>query len=312
MEEPVSKPRDGAEMSWTEVDRLIDERQFQAALEVVAGLRESAQEAANEAAWTRALVRETQLQTALHGYETSVRHLQAAARPQRPLYRAVLDLYYAHALVDYLSVYGWDVGGRERVETGDEVDLRRWTREQIGDEVDATYARVWSERQAWGDEPLGELAEYFDANDHPRRIRGTLRDAVTYLWVEWLADSSHWSAAEENGVYRLDLAALLEPAPALLAEGVGADHPLARLVGHLADLEAWHQSRGRTEAAFEARLERLRRLWGAFSRAADRQLIRETLAGAPRRAGTRLPVVGGGAGDAGLLGAGGGRPRRVG
>ena len=54
-------------MSWAEVDRLIDEQQFQAALELVTGIRERAQQAGDEAEWTRALVRETQLQTGLHG-----------------------------------------------------------------------------------------------------------------------------------------------------------------------------------------------------------------------------------------------------
>ena len=208
-------PPDGPGVSWAEIDELIEARLYQKALERVSALRQRAVERGDEADWTRALVRQTQLQTGLHGYETSVRRLRDTAWPERPLYRAVLDLYQAHSLVDYLNVYGWEIGGRERVESDGEVDLRSWTRAQIGDEIDAAYARVWNEREAWGDAPLGELAEYFEANDYPRRIRGTLRDAVTYLWVGWLADSSHWSAAEENGVYRLDLAAQLEPSPPL-------------------------------------------------------------------------------------------------
>ncbi len=264
-------------MSWAEVDRLIEDRQYQKALEIVTGIREGAQQTADEAEWTRALVREVQLQTGLHGYETSVRHLRSTPWPERPLYRAVLELYYAHSLVDYLSAYGWEIGGRERVESGEEVDLRAWTRQQIGGEIDATYARVWSARDSWGDESLGELAEYFDANDYPRRIRGTLRDAVTYLWVEWLADSSQWSAAEENGVYRLDLALQLADPPQPVVGGSEEAHPLERLARRLADLEAWHRGGDRVEAAFEARLERLRRLWAAFSRTEDRVLIRAAL-----------------------------------
>ena len=271
------RPAEGAEMSWAEVDGLIGEQKFQAALELVTGIRERAQQAGNEAEWTRALARETQLQTGLHGYETSVRHLRQTPWPERPLYRAVLDLYYAHSLVDYLNAYGWEIGSRERVETGDEVDLRAWTREQLGDEIDAAYARVWGLRDSWGDAALGELAEFFDANDYPPQIRGTLRDAVTYLWVEWLADSSQWSAAEENGLYRLDLEALLAGSPAATGGDAAAGHPLERLVHRLADLEAWHRGRDRNEAAFEARLERLRRLWAAFDRADDREQIRASL-----------------------------------
>jgi uridine phosphorylase len=47
------------------------------------------------------------------------------------------------------------------------------------------------------------------------RIRGTFRDAVSYLWVELLADSSLWTPAQSNGVYTLDLPALLTGASAL-------------------------------------------------------------------------------------------------
>jgi uncharacterized protein YfaS (alpha-2-macroglobulin family) len=264
-------------MSWQKVDKLIADQQLQAALELVTEMRERAQGAGDETEWTRALVREVQLQTALHGYEKSVRHLRRTSWPESPLYRAVLDLYYAHGLVDYLQVYGWEINGRERVESDGEIDLRAWTREQIGDEVDAAYGRVWAERESWGDEPLGELAEYFTANDYPRRIRGTLRDAVTYLWVERLADSSQWSAAEENGVYRLALGALIDAGPEDADTRRGESHPLGQLAERLADLEAWHLAGGRSEAAFEARAERLRRLWSAFGRDDDRERIRKAL-----------------------------------
>ncbi len=300
----ASAPDEAAKVSWVEIDGLIDERRYQAALERVTGLRERAQQAGDEAEWTRALVREVQLTTGLHGYETSVRHLREMPWPEAPLYRAVLELYYAHSLVDYLGVYGWEIRQRERVESAGEVDLRSWTREQIGAEIDAAYTRVWAARQAWGEAPLGELAEYFDANDYPRRIRGRLRDAVTYLWVEWLADSSHWTAREENGVYLLDLEALLEArsetraetgaeppseaptgAPAESPAGslneAAADrasgHPLERLARPLADLERWHRDGDRVEAAFEARLELLRRLRGAFARDDDRARLQSAL-----------------------------------
>ena len=64
-------------------------------------------------------------------------------------------------------------------------------------------------RGIWGPDPVGTLDEYVAANDFPPRIRGTLRDAVSYLWTELLADRSLWSPAENNEIYRLDLAALI-------------------------------------------------------------------------------------------------------
>ena len=145
----ASAPDEAAKVSWVEIDGLIDERRYQAALERVTGLRERAQQAGDEAEWARALVREVQLTTGLHGYETSVRHLRGTPWPAGPLYRAVLELYYAHSLVDYLNVYGWEIRQRERVETGGEAELRSWTRERIAEEIDAAYARVWAVRESW-------------------------------------------------------------------------------------------------------------------------------------------------------------------
>jgi len=37
---------------------------------------------------------------------------------------------------------------------------------------------------------IDELKDYVELNNYPRDIRSTLRDAVTYLWVEHLADTS--------------------------------------------------------------------------------------------------------------------------
>ena len=55
------------------------------------------------------------------------------------------------------------------------------------------YLEVWRQRGEWGSERIGVLSRYLQQNNYPPRIRGTLRDAVSYLWVEQLADSSLWS-----------------------------------------------------------------------------------------------------------------------
>src|SRR5262249_31282123 len=89
-----------------------------------------------------------------------------------------------------------------------------------------------------------------------------------------------WSPAESNEVYRLDLSRLLrDDAAATRAIPLDSEavHPLARVVAALADLEAWHGERREREAAFEARLERLRRLLAAFTEEEDRGKIEKDL-----------------------------------
>jgi len=266
--------------SWSEVDRLISEQKFQAAVEEVDRLRDRAASAGDAEGWTRALVEEVKLRTALHGYETSVRFLREQPWPDDEVSRAVLDLFYANALVTYAHAYSWEIRQRERVASDDEVDLKRWTIDQIAEEANRAYLRVWSSRAAWGDASLGELSRYLDQNNYPARIRGTLRDAVSYLWVELLADTSLWRPGQSNDLFKLDLAALIEGDPEASA---GLDltdpkvHPISKIGAILDDLEAWHRVARRPEAALEARLERLRRLYAAFDGRHDRMAIREHL-----------------------------------
>jgi len=123
------------------------------------------------------------------------------------------NLFYAHSLVSYAEIYSWEIRGRERVASDDEVDLKRWTLEQIVAEANRAFGRVWAERGRWGESSIGELARYIDQNDYPARS-ATLRDAVSYLWVELLADSSLWRPGQANQLYQLDVAALVAGDPA--------------------------------------------------------------------------------------------------
>ena len=261
---------------WQEVDRLISEDKYQAALEGAETLRREAQEAGDAEEWARGLIKETQLRIGLAGYETAVRTLKEQPWPEAPRSRLVLELFYARTLVTYVQAYSWEVAQRERVVGGDIPDLKRWTQEQLVDEAHAAYGRAWTQREAWGAESLGTFAEYIEQNDYPARIRGTLRDAVTYLWVEMLSNSGLWKPAESSDLWRLDTAALLaEGAPAEPA--VPEMHPLEAITALLGDLEAWHLQSKRPEAAFEARLERLRRLSNHFDQEVDKELLRQNL-----------------------------------
>lgn len=275
--------------SWEEVERLVSEQKFQAALDMTSALRAIAVESGDTDEQTRALIKEVQLRSGLHGYETAVRFLRDTPWPDGPRERLILELFYARSLVHYLQAYSWEIGQRERVAVGAEdgvggtVDLKAWTRDQIAAEAHRSYASVWPEREAWGGESLGSLAEYIQQNDYPARIRGTLRDAVTYLWVELLANTALWGPEQSNETWRLDRDALLTGNGA--AEGAVIDlasvdeHPLVKISHLLDDLETWHRTHDRPEAMLEARLERLRRLRASFDQDIDRKAIESNLQG---------------------------------
>ncbi len=174
---------EGANVNWDEVQRLYGEQKYEAAFEIVNAIRERAEAEGDAEVWTRAIVEQVKLRSALHGYETAVRFLKETPWPDDEIARAALDLYYADSLATYVHAYSWEIRQRERVETTGELDLKKWDMDQIVEEANRTYAELWSRRAAWGEASLGRLARYIEQNDYPPRIRGTLRDAVSYLWV---------------------------------------------------------------------------------------------------------------------------------
>ena len=260
--------------AWKDWERLVNEQKFQEAADLAGRVLEDARKANRPEEWVRALVRSVVARTTLHGYETAVRFLKDTPWPQDPIGTSVLGLYYAASLQQYLDAYGWEIRQREKVASAGPVDLKAWTADQIRAEALAAFGDAWSRREALGAYPASTLGEYLHPNDFPKGIRPTLRDAVTYLAVEALDNSSGWTPEQSNEVFRLDLGALLAADGPAKADALGKDvHPLAAVVAALADLESWHAANRRPEAALEARLERDRRLHGHFTEDADRARI---------------------------------------
>ncbi|MBI5546452.1 MAG: hypothetical protein HY901_21430, partial [Deltaproteobacteria bacterium] len=268
--------RKGAALSFKEIDRLAGEQKMEAAAKMAAELREAARAAGDEEGWARALVKESQLRAALHGYESAVHLLKQTPWPTGATWRSVLDLFYARQLVAYARAYSWEIGQRERVDTQGAVDLKAWTREQIYAEAQRAYQDVWVRREALGTEPVKKLAEFIEPNTFPEGVRSTLRDALSYLRVELLADTSGWRPEQSNEVYALDRAALIK-GDAARSEKLTLDdpavHPLLKLGAVLDDLEAWHATAHRRDAALEARLQRAQRLYASFGEDEDRSLV---------------------------------------
>jgi uncharacterized protein YfaS (alpha-2-macroglobulin family) len=287
---PLAPPAAG----WKEVDQLAEDQKIQAALDLATKLRSAAQQRGDQAEWTRGLIREVQLTMALHGYETAVRFLREQPWPTEPLPKALLDLFYAQALVTYQQSYGWEIGQREEVASTDTPDLKAWTREQIYGEAQQAFLSAWQQREGWGPAPVGLVEEFVAPGDFPADIRGTLRDAVTYLFAELLADSSQWGPKQSNEIHRLPLDELIagrggDPAATEAWLGDPAVHPLAKLAVVLGDLETWHREGGREEASFEARRHRLEVLRGSFAGEEDRAKLREDLRSSTTALGETRP-----------------------
>ena len=263
------------QQSWKAVDNAITEQRFEAASTVVREILGHAREAKLDDEITRALIKETQLRHGLHGPEKATLFLRDEAWPENGRSRLILGLFYGSSLARYLSDYSYEIAGREKVATTDTTDLKLWTQGQITDEIRRVYGEVWRQREGWGGASIGEFAEHIEQNGYPARIRGTLRDAVTYLWVDHLQDHLFWTPRQE---------AVLPPLRTLLDEPAGEGetvddtaHPLERVRFLLEDLAAWHDGRREPEAALEARLTWRRVAAASYRHSDDRDALLESL-----------------------------------
>ena len=300
-QEPNETNMESWEEAWAAVDELVEAQQLQAALDRVEPLveraRSEAERGGEEAQWSRSLIAATQLRIALHGYETSVRALREAEWPRTAAHRGAIQLTYAAALRAYLEAYDWEIRQRERTVGRETVDLKAWTAEQVVEEIHAAFGAAWAERASWGTADVGDesvaLGGLLGRNGYPERIRGTMRDRVSHLWADHLANSSWWTPKENNAVERLELEPLIaatgealggiELATDLLLDGDGAAdgesaptegasaHPLERAAAVLADLQRWHRRAGRVEAAMEAERRRVELVWQNTQSSTTRQ-----------------------------------------
>lgn len=266
--------------SWEQIEQLASDQKLEEASKGAEARLAAARAAGQDEEWARALIKVVQLRIGLHGYETAVRFLKEQPWPKSALPRSALDVYYAHTLVAYESAYSWEIRGRERVASQGPVDLKSWTLEQIVTEANRAYLDAWGLRDKLGQAPLSAWGEYLEPNNYPPGIRSTLRDALAYLWVDLLANSSLWRPEQENELFRLDVKGLVKGNPSAAAQVKLDDpavHPLVKVGAILDDLEAWHLGQGRREAALEARLKRAQVYNGAFSEEEDRALVRQDL-----------------------------------
>ncbi|NMB74100.1 MAG: hypothetical protein GYA21_03105 [Myxococcales bacterium] len=262
---------------WAEVEKLVGEQKFEQASKRIEDLLEGAKSSKDSEAWTRTLIRWVQLRIGLHGYETAVRFLKEQPWPEDLLARTALNLFYGASLTTYGRTYSWEIQRREKVESSQAVDLKAWTMQQIYGEALRAYLEVWKQREQLSEIEPGMLGNFLALGNYPKEVRSSLRDTVTHLLVDLLADTQGWRPEQSNEVFALPLDRLLGGDLSATRLSDPAVHPLEKICAVLDDLERFHAGKGAREAAFDARLTRLERLHGSFTQAADRARIKKDL-----------------------------------
>ena len=266
------------------VQKLIDEQKLEAAAAECARIREEARAKNDVTLWTWALIREGQLRTSLHGFETAVRFFKAQPWPDSPVERDMLDLFFANSLVTYYRAYSWEINQREQVESTGPIDLKSWTRDQIFAEAWGALLRVWRDHDRLAARRATDFPDFWSPGDYPPGVRDTLRDAVVYLMARLLSDTTFWTPRQSNETWLVGLPALLakagktSAAEASIVLASSTAHPVEKLAALLGEHESSSRRAGRPVGALEARFELLRSLYQSFDGAGDRALLRKHLA----------------------------------
>ncbi|MBX9769025.1 MAG: hypothetical protein K2X47_17250 [Bdellovibrionales bacterium] len=238
---------------WDESNRLIGEQKFQAALDNVLAIRNSLEKSGDSLGETQAIIKATQLQIGIHGYETAVRFLKTASWPKNPPEQLLLHVYYAYSLMQYHTIYGWEIAKREKTVSKESVDLKSWTTEDIALEIQRSFDASMVNEQAL-DTPSPEwYQDYFQKNNYPPGVRPSLRDAVCYMASAFLLNSQFWSPQEKNEIYLININDLFKKNQTTRSAASAKQiHPFLKSISWLADLRAHHLQKNQNEAALEA------------------------------------------------------------
>lgn len=240
---------------WVQVKQLIEQQKNSQALDETLILLKKAKESENVTLWTEALLMAAKLQNSLHDFETAVNFLKNEKWPQTEPGRTLIQLYYAQALDSYRSAYSWEISKREKVESSQAKDLKYWTQDELVSEARRAYRAAWDKRKELGDLPITTLQAFLKEDNYPPGIRNRLRDAMTYLLVQHLADTTAWTLAQNQDIYQIHLHDLLKGhVPKKLLIDDTKIHPFIILTHCLKDLENWNRESKRPEAELEARL----------------------------------------------------------
>ncbi|BBM88123.1 alpha-2-macroglobulin family protein [Candidatus Uabimicrobium amorphum] len=253
---------------WAEVSKLEKKQKYKAALKKVDVILDNAQQQKNLTEWRKSLIRKVTLQTALHGYETSVRTLYEEAWPHDGESNSILNMFCAHTLEVYYYAYRWEINNREKVASAKDVDLKKWSKNEIFKRIHKHYYKAYQVRYTLGKLSVKDFKQFIRIGGYPERVRGTMRDFLCYSWAGFIASTQTWTPQQSREKYRIDFEHLLKASD--LRERTLDDillsdvHPILKLVHVLDDVYFWSIDNGRVESALESQLEKIRLLKSFF------------------------------------------------
>ena len=156
--------------------------------------------------------------------------------------------------------------------------MKTWTTQEIFNEAFHSFNALWKIRTQLNSLNKSEFTDLITPNSYPDKIRESVRDTLSYLFVNMLNDSTAWSPEQANDYYQLNLNDMIHgiftQAPDLNSEKI---HPIQKMAFILEDLRSWNEQKLNVQGALEAKLALYRILHSRFSGEQDRDKLTNEL-----------------------------------
>jgi uncharacterized protein YfaS (alpha-2-macroglobulin family) len=264
-----------------DLKKFEDEQKYSEALSKATALKEEAEKKGDIANYTFYLIEEFKLKSALHAYETALKEFVKAKKPDHPLAKAILTLYEANALSNYLQGYLYEISKREKVSEKDEFDYDKYTKEELYQKIKEDYLSTFNEREKLENIPLNKVPDFINKGSYPEEILSNLRDYLTVSTSSLLASTYNWTPYESTTVYSIPIQTLLDrDTLSTNLENYLKDketHPLLLLSSILSYEERESLRKGRKETALEFHLRRSEAIFNNISNKEDKRIVIDEL-----------------------------------
>ena len=264
---------------WNSVERLIKEQKATQVSRQIDHILKQAKRQKDNKSWQQALILNATIKSQTGQFENALKYLNQPW-PRDNESQMLLNLHKAYLIINYIQAYRWEIQQREKISSRKSVALKKKTMTQLVREINQSFAKAYT-LAARQDKPLdsyklpiANLKNYFVKPSYPANVRGNIRDTITYLWVDFLQDSSLWSPQQSSAANAYSLQELLAVSYRDKFGYSANVNPLKRLLWLLSDLEHYELSQKKPEAALEAFRVKIEKLSQTRTAAEDlKQLI---------------------------------------
>ncbi|WP_372370857.1 hypothetical protein [Candidatus Uabimicrobium sp. HlEnr_7] len=239
--------------SWKEINSLEKKRKFQIVSEKLDLVLKNARDKNVASEWRQALIRKVANNRVRCRHKEAVTLLEQSPWPKDDISQAMLNMVYADALYSYLKDEKKEINKRSN--SSHSKDFTQWNQLQLVKAINKHYKLAYDQRQILSKLRVSDFAYCIQRDNYPGNISNTIRDFVSYAWVDFLQDHDCWNDQEYKDRFKT---AKLMITTQKSKETIKDSHPLLKISTLLEELYNWNDSKNKRESALEAKLEKAR------------------------------------------------------